>query len=181
VTSEEIGISMAAHKEEARDLTRLRVLWIDDDQESIRSELAAVIGMGATVEVVTSGDEARAAIAERGPDVLISDITRSGDANAGLSDLQAMRTDGTYTGPAIFYTERVTPSRQRSAEALGANITTAPDVLLEYLRTRWDGMVPDPATLGTAAPLTVNPSHRDMAWPSRKTRDKANSWLTGEL
>jgi CheY-like chemotaxis protein len=181
VTSEEIGISMAAHKEEARDLTRLRVLWIDDDQESIRSELAAVIGMGATVEVVTSGDEARAAIAERSPDVLISDITRSGDANAGLSDLQAMRTGGTYTGPAIFYTERVTPSRQRSAEALGANITTAPDVLLEYLRTRWDGMVPDPATLGTAAPLAVNSSHRDMAWPSRKTRDKANSWLTGEL
>lgn len=113
--------------------------------------------------------------------MLISDIARSGDANAGLNDLEAMRADGTFTGPAIFYTARVTPSRQRSAEALGARITTTPDVLLEYLRTRWDGMVPDPPTPGSAAQLPPGPPHRDTAWPIRKTRDKANSWLTGEL
>ena len=63
VTSEEIGISAMAHKEEERDLTGLHVLWIDDNLESIRSELATVIGLGAAVETATTGDEARAAIA----------------------------------------------------------------------------------------------------------------------
>lgn len=181
VTSEEIGISAMAHKEEERDLTGLHVLWIDDNLESIRSELATVIGLGAAVETATTGDEARAAIAERSPDVLISDIARPDGVNAGLNDLEAMRADGTYTGPVIFYSARVTPSRQRSAEALGASITTAPDVLLDYLRTYWEGMAPDPVTLSTGAPLPANQPRRDMAWPARKTRDKANSWLTGEL
>jgi CheY-like chemotaxis protein len=179
VTSEEMGISMRAHEEE-HDLTGLHVLWIDDSLESIRSEIAAIIGSGAAVERVTTGDEARAAIAERIPDVLISDIARSGDPNAGPHDLQIMREDGTYIGPAIFYSARVTPSNQRAAEALGAIVTAAPDVLLDYLRTCRDG-VADPVALTTVAPLPANPQHRDLAWPTRRTRDKANSWLTGEL
>ena len=163
VTSEEIGISAMAHKEEERDLTGLHVLWIDDNLESIRSELATVIGLDAAVETATTGDEARAAIAERSPDVLISDIARRDGVNAGLNDLEAMRADGIYTGPVIFYSARVTPLRERSAEALGASITTAPDVLLDYLRTYWEGMAPDPATLSTCArcPLT---SHAGT-WP----------------
>ena len=180
VTSEEIGISMRAHEEE-HDLTGLHVLWIDDSLESIRSEIAAVIGSGAAVERVTTGDEARAAIAERIPDVLISDIARSGDPNAGPHDLQVMREDGTYIGPAIFYSARVTPSNQRVAEALGTTVTAAPDVLLDYLRTCRDGMIADPSALTTVAPPPANPQHRDLAWPTRRTRDKANSWLTGEL
>ena len=180
VTSEEIGISTKTHEEE-HDLTGLRVLWIDDRQESNRSELAAVIGMGAAVETVTTGDEARAAIAERTPDVLISDIARPSDPNAGLDDLQALRADGTYTGPAIFYSARVTPSNQRVAEALGATVTAAPDVLLDYLRTCWDGIIADPAALSAVVPPPVTPQQRNMAWPTRRTRDKANSWLTGEL
>lgn len=180
VTSEEIGISMKAHEEE-HDLTGLHILWIDDSHESIGSEIAAVIGMGAAVETVTTGDEARMAISKRNPDVFISDIARLGEPNAGLDDLQAIRADGIYIGPAIFYSARVTPSIQRVAEDLGATITAVPDELLSYLQTCRDGMIADPAALTASVPFPVAPQHRDMAWPTRRTRDKANSWLTGEL
>ena len=107
--------------------------------------------------------------------MLISDIARPDGVNAGLNDLEAMRADGIYTGPVIFYSARVTPSRQRSAEALGASITTAPDVLLDYLRTYWEGTAPDPATSSPGAPLPLNPPRRDMAWPPgrRATRPTA--------
>jgi CheY-like chemotaxis protein len=181
VISSEISAPFVAHLQEERDLTGLRVLWIDDQQEAVRYERDVLLALGVTVQMVTSGAEARSAIAERLPHVLISGITRQDDTSAALADLRAMRAAGIYSGPTVFYTDRVTPSRQRVADALKTFIATSPDALVEYLRTYLAGPVPDQDLIPTTGLQPTDPIDGDAAWPVRQGRDTASRWLTGEL
>jgi CheY-like chemotaxis protein len=111
----------------------LRVLWIDDVPSSIRAEVEELTRLGIEVVLAEDQESAREAILRSVPDVLVSDITRGDDDSAGIDNLQVFREEHLYEGPAIFYTGRITPSRQRRADALGASLTTSTSVLRDFI------------------------------------------------
>ena len=112
----------------------LRILWIDDNPDWIRDKIEALVERGASVATATDLQSARELLKLTShPDVIISDISRSGDENAGLNDLNELRRSKVYDGPVIFYTSRLTPSRQRMADSLDAVITSSREVLMEFL------------------------------------------------
>lgn len=112
----------------------LRVLWIDDNPDWIKDQIKALVERDASVATATDLQSARELLKlTTHPDVIISDISRDGDENAGLKDLEELRRNKVYDGPVIFYTSRITPSRQRVADSLGAVITSSREVLMEFL------------------------------------------------
>lgn len=120
------------HSSEARrvHLAGLRVLWIDDrfiDQNtgSVDEMRRWLAQSGARVESVRDIEAARKVITESVPDIVISDVTRFGDENAGFNDVRDLHASGEYTGPVIFFAQRITPARIRRTEELGAMGITA--------------------------------------------------------
>jgi hypothetical protein len=66
-------------------------------------------------------------------DVLISDVTRGSDKEAGYADLEWLKREGLFDGRAIFYVNRITPARRRRADALGASVINTPAELMREL------------------------------------------------
>jgi CheY-like chemotaxis protein len=119
----------------AREVVRgLVILWVDDDSPKTDSLLfQELTRFGAEVTDVPDRDLAVRELRRRRPDVLLSDVTRFGDDEAGFTDLEYFRHEGLYDGPVIFYTGGVTPTKLRRATDLGvAAITDNP---AEVLRT----------------------------------------------
>jgi PAS domain S-box-containing protein len=74
-------------------LDGLRVLIVDDDQESSEMMLEALRGYGASLRWATSASEAVAALSEFTPDLVLSDIAMPGqDGYAVLSEVRALET-----------------------------------------------------------------------------------------
>lgn len=117
-----------------QQLAGKQILWVHDDPEGQDHEVRLLQAQGARVRLVGNAEELQAHVVRDSPDLLISDVTRSGDVDAGFSTLQALRDAGTYTGPAVFYTGRITPARQERAEALGASLTAEPGELVRQVR-----------------------------------------------
>jgi CheY-like chemotaxis protein len=118
---------------EAR-LEGLRVLWVDDAPERIRPQVERVANLGASVRLAANGAEAGERLDRDAFDVLVSDITRGGDPEAGLKDLRRFRAEGVTVPPAVvFFTSRITPARQSVAAELGATIVATTQELLERL------------------------------------------------
>jgi CheY-like chemotaxis protein len=120
-------------------LKSLRVLWIDDHPDGNQALIDEIRNYGARLEIVTDGEAARKYLESR-PDwanMIISDIRRSGQDNAGFDDLKTFLDDGLYDGPVIFYASRVTPLRRKRAEELNAyGITNRSAKLIEMLRSK---------------------------------------------
>ncbi|WP_431925416.1 P-loop NTPase fold protein [Amycolatopsis tucumanensis] len=115
-------------------LLGMRVLWIDDNPADTGSLPDLFRAAGARVETATNRDEAMATLARLNPTVIISDVSRDGDPQAGFTDLRHLREHGNYTGPAFFYCGQVTPSRLQKAREVGADgITTSPRELAAWL------------------------------------------------
>ena len=104
-------------------LQGLRILWIDDEPKTIETEVEELRKAGAQVRVVDSGEAAMQVVKALRPDVVISDLTRGADAEAGFDDLERLRTKYDFSGPAIFYVARVSAERRERATELGARIT----------------------------------------------------------
>jgi CheY-like chemotaxis protein len=117
-------------------LRNMRILWIDDDPESVKLDTQAMRRAGASVAIAKDRAEAQQHLAAEGRDLLISDITRGTDHEAGFADVERLRNDGSYSGPVIFYTGRVTPSREARARELQAlGITASPRQLQQLVVT----------------------------------------------
>ncbi|MER6988813.1 P-loop NTPase fold protein [Saccharopolyspora hirsuta] len=119
--------------------TGRQVLWIDQDvlirPDAANEKLLQSIEGIAHLEVVPDLASARQLLQVSKPDLLISDIRRDGDPYARMNALAALRADGTYDGPVIIYTSRVTPSRIKLAEQIGAMaITSDPEVLQDWIQ-----------------------------------------------
>jgi hypothetical protein len=103
-----------------------RVLWIDDQP---KLEDHALLPRNTELVVARSQSEAerylRSALSTDGFSLLISDIGRGHEHNAGIVGLSQLRELG-YDGPAIFYTSGATVEHQELAEELGAFITESP-------------------------------------------------------
>ncbi|WP_344290485.1 P-loop NTPase fold protein [Streptomyces synnematoformans] len=114
-------------------LEGMRILWVDDHPENNTHLVRTMRGLGARVAVVRDREEAEREMAVGRFEVLISDITRGSDQSAGLDALRHWRTSGTYNGPAVFLSSRITPERLEAATALRAPIFNNGDVLLNHV------------------------------------------------
>ncbi|WP_225844900.1 P-loop NTPase fold protein [Streptomyces sp. HPF1205] len=103
----------------------MRILWIDDMPEGVEHEARMMRREGAHVAVVKDRAEAEWHLSIESHDLLISDITRGTDYDAGFDDLERLRGGGLYSGPVVFYTGRVTPAREARAAELRALGVTA--------------------------------------------------------
>lgn len=128
---ESVSASSGAH---GMLLRGLRVLWVDDEMERNENLANLLSSMGATYSFRTQS----AGIGEllRGGefDVLISDIMRNGDPEAGFKMVSQLRKESVLLPPVIFFTARITDARMRRARELGATITTNSNDLLTWLK-----------------------------------------------
>jgi DNA-binding NarL/FixJ family response regulator len=118
---------------EWQELVGLQVMWINDYPLAIERDADEVKRAGARVIACASIEEARENLPSFRPDILISDIARHGDDNAGFQDLELLTDEGLYAGPVIFYTARITPSRRNRAMSLNASITSSRSQLFDFL------------------------------------------------
>ncbi|HEX5404455.1 MAG TPA: P-loop NTPase fold protein [Pseudonocardiaceae bacterium] len=123
------------------NLRGLRLLWIDDVPAGNTGMAGVWSGQGVVVSTATNREEAVREIRRQRPDVVLSDITRFGDPNAGFDDLEYLHDEGIYDGPTIFYAGNISRARSERAEELGAvAITDNPAVVMDTLIELANGM-----------------------------------------
>ncbi len=113
----------------------LRVLWVDDEIEQNSLLIERMREGGAEITTSWGVEEMMAALSQGPFDVLISDIARGEDPEAGFEALERLRRERPREVPdaAIFFTARKTPARIRQARTLDAEITTSEKDLLDYV------------------------------------------------
>jgi hypothetical protein len=114
-------------------LRGLRVVWVDDEVAPNQRYIDYIREAGA--ELVTASDTAELELQlDRGFfDVLISDITRGDDPDAGFEAVDLLRAADRLPSSVIFFTSRATQVRLRRAKKLGAALTTDPQELYSLL------------------------------------------------
>jgi CheY-like chemotaxis protein len=116
-------------------LRGMRILWVDDEPASNQTLVDLLRREGCAVEPTESTGAAVARLASGQPvDLIVSDIAREDDENAGLTALRQWRDKGLYDGPVVFYAARITPERRKEATSLGATVTNDPGELLQQVR-----------------------------------------------
>jgi CheY-like chemotaxis protein len=107
-----------------------RVLWVDDRPSNNRFEREALEALGIDIDVSLSTEDALNKVRQRSYDLIISDMGRPGDAQAGYTLLNELRKSGNHT-PYVFYIGTMTPQFAREARehrAIGA--TDSPQELI---------------------------------------------------
>jgi len=96
-----------------------RVLYVEDDPD-IRAVGALALGLGGIkVKSCASGDEAVAAAATFGPQLILLDVMMPGmDGPATLEALRAL--DATAATPVVFMTAKVQPTQVAVYRQMGA-------------------------------------------------------------
>jgi signal transduction histidine kinase/CheY-like chemotaxis protein len=109
-------------------LDDVRVLIVDDDVDTRDVVGAILAGAGANVATAASASEARDAVQQWRPTVIVADIAMP--AEDGYSLIRSLRTDGvtTFGGPAIALTALATPADADAALAAGFQIHLAKPV-----------------------------------------------------
>jgi CheY-like chemotaxis protein len=111
-----------------------RVLWVDDRPSNNRYERTMLHALGMYVDLSTSTDEALAKVTARGAyDVIISDMGRPPDEQAGYTLLAELRRVGVRT-PFIIYAASRDPAHFDESVRRGADgCTNRPDELVELV------------------------------------------------
>lgn len=113
-----------------RYVAGVRVLWVDDHPGNIVHETQILSSLGMLVQHASHTDEALRLL-ERGPvDIVISDMKRGTNEQAGIELLNAMRTRR-CARPLIFYAASFDPSKGVPPHAFG--MTNRADHLLNLL------------------------------------------------
>lgn len=115
-----------------RPYAGMEILWVDDHPGNNTEFVDVLEERGARVRVAVDREGAERAFAADRIDLLVSDVQREPDRAAGFTDLARWRESGLYQGPAVFYTRRVTPSREARARALGARVATNAELLFRF-------------------------------------------------
>jgi CheY-like chemotaxis protein len=110
-----------------RRIEGTRILWVDDLPSSIRYERQSLAALGIIVDLATSTDSALELADEDRYRLIISDMNRPPDAQAGYRLLDALTRKG-VRAPVLFYTSGKTATAQAAqAHAKGAiGITSSP-------------------------------------------------------
>ncbi|MEU5208148.1 P-loop NTPase fold protein [Streptomyces sp. NPDC020742] len=117
----------------ATGLHGLSVLWVDDVVDSVRGVATDLRREGATVQLADTEQDALDWLAAHRVDLLLSDITRNGDGEAGFTFAKKLRDEGRYLGPLGFFAGRINPDREARAQAVGALGVTTDSVVVR----RW--------------------------------------------
>ena len=114
----------------AKVLPGARILWVDDRPDNNLFERATFKSMGISISLATSTDGAVALLKAEPADVLISDMERYGNREAGLQLLG--RIQGLAERPGmIFYVGAFDKEKGTPPGAFG--ITNRPDELIHYV------------------------------------------------
>jgi CheY-like chemotaxis protein len=109
------------------------VLWIDDHPTRNTEFVEQLESQGVRVWVATDRERAEHVLGVTRIDLLISDVQRGRDRDAGITDLQDWHQRKRYKGPAVFFTSRITPNRESRALALNARVATTGPMLFQYV------------------------------------------------
>lgn len=131
--AEEPEGSPASSGAHGMSLRGLRVLWVDDEMERNESLANLLSSMGATYSFKTRGAGVAELLHGGEFDVLISDIMRDGDSEAGFKMVSQLRKELLLL-PVIFFTTRITDARTRRARELDAAITADSNDLFAWLQ-----------------------------------------------
>ena len=104
---------------DAAMLAGIRIVCVDDNPDSLSLLLRLLRDGGAEVTVFAEPQAAEINILRRRPDVVVSDITRGDDPDAGFTAAGRLRAAG-YSGALIFFTARITPERRALSNQVGA-------------------------------------------------------------
>ena len=108
-------------------MAEARFLWIDDYPENNKVEMRILKALGATIDLARSDEEARTRLNSAVYDIVLSDINRGGQADAGVRFLDEAL--GAILNPkVIFY---VADAKEPPRGAYG--ITTQPDGLMDLI------------------------------------------------
>ncbi|MGC3000611.1 response regulator [Streptomyces sp. G35A] len=107
-----------------------RILWVDDHPEGNASLVELFRSAGMDVDVTTSTEEAAPLFRRRPYDVIISDIDRGGDGQAGIKMLRLLEQDKVEV-PVLIYTGSFDPERGVDRRIFAATI--APVELVHYV------------------------------------------------
>lgn len=105
-----------------------RILWVDDEPENNRPEVSLFQDAGARVDIATTSEAALGALRRKSYDVIISDIARGDEADAGLILAGQLASDA-RSPPLIFYVDNV----QKPVPPAAFGITRRPDELLHLV------------------------------------------------
>jgi len=111
----------------------MQVLWIDDHPDRNAAFVERLESEGAKVWLATDRERAEHVLGVTRIDLLISDVQRGLDRDAGITDLGHWRARGRYDGPVVFFARRVTPNSEARALELGARIATSGPMLFRYV------------------------------------------------
>ncbi|MFI7097778.1 P-loop NTPase fold protein [Streptomyces sp. NPDC050161] len=98
----------------------LTVLWVDDEVTREHWLVGELRSRGARVHLAQDDATALDLLAAHSVDLLLSDVTRNGDEDAGFALARRLREERRYLGPLAFLTLSVTPERERQAREVGA-------------------------------------------------------------
>lgn len=111
------------------------ILWVDDKgltgTEGLEREFQK---LGASVTIVRTSEIAEKKIQEKKPDVIISDVARGEDYEAGFKMADNFRKNKIYGGPFYFYAGSRGYGRIQRASQLGAMIFDEPIPLLNEVK-----------------------------------------------
>jgi CheY-like chemotaxis protein len=116
-------------------LQHSRVLWVDDRPDNNRLERQALEALGIWVEISTSTEDALIRTRAASYQLIISDMTRDPDPQAGYTLLGKLRERGDQT-PFIIYAGSSSPEQTATARARGAVDYLSQPAALMGLATR---------------------------------------------
>ncbi|NUM75779.1 hypothetical protein HUU40_15560 [candidate division KSB1 bacterium] len=108
----------------------VRVLWIDDNPDSLRNERKMLERLQVDIDLALNDAEAQKFLRSGKYDLILSDIARGNDSTAGLKFLQEYGKTKRRV-PFIFYIGTLSPDKGVPAYAFG--ITNRPDELLHLM------------------------------------------------
>jgi len=110
------------------------VVWIDDHHDNNRSERSALEAEGMRVVLADSDNDVLGLLASESVDLLISDMSRHQDPEAGLKLLKRLRA-APERPPVMFYVGAQNANLAEQAKLMGANaVVTSPTDLLAAVR-----------------------------------------------
>lgn len=102
-----------------RRIRRSLVLWVDDIPDNNIFERQALEALGVEIDISTSTDDALRKVRRESYDLIISDMGRPPDPQAGYTLLDELRSEG-YATPFIIYSGSKRPEHVREALRRGA-------------------------------------------------------------
>ena len=127
---------IAAVVDRASELTELgtpHILWVDDKPQNNTREINAMQALGMQVMTCLSTDEALTRLGRSSFDVVITDMGRPGNPEAGYELLASMRKAKNST-PVLIYSSSNKPEHRKRAQEQGAfGSTNRPDELLDLV------------------------------------------------